>query len=159
MAVVGFFLVEGKTFVLQCKVFQVSTCRVISGDEYRFTIVKDNLLEVAVQSSAKVADWIKHEFLSEVVVQLEAEKIFPLRNLFLKMRDSRIGIIFTNRWLFALVITAGFFLLALALVNLEKFNWGFHLRCRNIFLVVRLLKSRISMKAFSIFNRFRNYLP
>lgn len=121
VAVAGRFLLEGKTFILQCKVLQISAGRLISSDEYRTTIAEDNLLEVAAQSTAKAAEWIKHEFLSEVVVQLETEKISPLRNFFLKVRDSRIGIIFTNKWLFALVIAAGFFLLALVLkIFLEK---------------------------------------
>ncbi len=121
VAVAGRFLLEGKTFILQCKVFMISTDRVISSDEYRTTIAEDNLLDVAAQLSARAADWVKHEFLSDVVVQLEAEKISPLRNFFLKVRDSRAGIIFTNKWIFALVIAVCFFLLALVVkIFLEK---------------------------------------
>ncbi len=121
VAVAGRFLLEGKTFILQCKVFQISSGRVFSSDEYRSTIAEDNILDVGAQSSAKAAEWIKHEFLSDVVVQLEAEKISLLRNFFIKVRDSHIGIVFTNKWLFALVIAIGFSLLALVVkIFLEK---------------------------------------
>lgn len=119
-AVTGRYLFEGKTFILQCKVIQISSGRINLSDEYRFS-VEDNLLDVAAQSSAKVAEWIKHEFLSEVVFQLEAERVSTLRNLFLKARDSRIGVVFTNKWLFALLIAVGFSLLAFVIkVILEK---------------------------------------
>ncbi|MCX7678610.1 MAG: mechanosensitive ion channel family protein [Spirochaetes bacterium] len=108
IAVVGRYLFEGKIFILQGKVFDISKEKVLASDEYQSTISDNNLLEVVASASTKLAEWITHEALSEVVVQLEAEKITPLRTLFYEIRDSRVGIIFTNKWLCALLIVIGF---------------------------------------------------
>jgi small-conductance mechanosensitive channel len=93
-------------------VVRADTARSAASDEYSGT-VDDNLLDVAAQCAGRAADWIKLEAFPDIMTGIETERLSLLRDLYVQVRESRAGIIFTNKWLFALFIAASFALLSL----------------------------------------------
>jgi MscS family membrane protein len=120
IGLVGRYVIIGKTIRIDYHIVYVDTGEIIEG--MLFEGVVDDMLSGTVDRFADTSsEWFEIEALSDVVTRLEKKKKTRFQEIFTKLKDSRVGIIFTNKWLFSLCILISFYVLAkLMILFLDK---------------------------------------
>ena len=113
----GRYILEGKSLRLVIRTVNTATGKTARSEEIRGT-VDDNLLDAAEQAAVRAVEWAKLEALSDVLARFH---FTPVKDFYIRVRESRAGIVFRNRWLFSLLILAGFYAVSfLVRLVLEK---------------------------------------
>ena len=115
IGLVGRYVIVGKRIRIDYHVVYVTTGEIIEGLLFE-GVVDDALMDTVDRFADESSEWFEIEALSDVVTKLEKRKKTRFQEIFKKLKESRIGIIFTNKWLFSLCILISFYVLAKLLI-------------------------------------------
>lgn len=107
----GRYIVEGKSIRIDYFLVNIRKNTMETGTQFQGTI-DDDLLDTVERFADRSAEWFKIQALPDVIFQLDSKKRTKLRALFEIVKDSRAGIVFSNKWLFALFIFVSFYIIA-----------------------------------------------
>jgi MscS family membrane protein len=115
IGLMGRYVIVAKTIRIDYHIVYVKTGKIIKGQTFE-GVVDDTLMGTVDRFADISSEWFEIEALSEVVTKLEKKKKTKFREIFQGIKESRIGIIFTNKWLFSLCILISFYILAKLMV-------------------------------------------
>ncbi|GEM_PF-137694 len=111
----GRYVIIGNTIRIDYRITYAKSGTLVRATPFE-GVVDDNLLDTVERFADTSADWFSIQALSEIVTRIEAKKKTKLSELTKRIKESQVGIIIRNKWLFSLFILVSFYILSRLIV-------------------------------------------
>jgi small-conductance mechanosensitive channel len=107
----GRYIVQGKSIRIDYFLVNIKKGAVEPGTQFQGNI-DDDLLDTVERFADRSTEWFRIQALADVSYRLGAGNCTKLRALLKMVKESKAGIVFSNKWLFSLCIFLSFFIIA-----------------------------------------------
>ncbi len=115
----GRYIVQGNTIRIDFRLIHIDSGKIVNGYEYN-DIIDDNLLNTIDRYSTACSEWIVNNELSNIIPDLDFKDKTYSEKYLNRIRESKIGRIIQNKWIFTFLIIISFYFLSKLISLLMK---------------------------------------